>query len=140
MEYHVTFRPAAAADVSLIAAIDLACGAPQDAHRAALVLELLGFGMSWLAEADGDAAGCALVSRRFFSRRFVELLAVAPVFRRQGLGTKLMAAARPPATARFCSLRPISPTGRCAPCWPRPATRPAGSSTTSTPAIRNWCS
>jgi ribosomal protein S18 acetylase RimI-like enzyme len=83
-------RPATAADAQIIAAIDQACDAPQDAHRAALVPILLEFGMSWIAETKSAAAGYALVSRRFFSRRFVELLAVAPAFRRQGLGAALM--------------------------------------------------
>ena len=91
MKSDFRLRPATAADAHLVAAIDLACGAPQDAHRAALVPVLLDFGMSWIAEAEGAAAGYAIVSRRFFSRRFVELLAVAPAFRRQGLGAALMA-------------------------------------------------
>ena len=84
-------RSATAEDAPLVAAVDLACGAPQDAHRAALVPQLLAFGLSWMAESDGAPAGYAIVSRRFFSRRFVELLAVAPAFRRQGLGAALMA-------------------------------------------------
>ncbi|HEY2482307.1 MAG TPA: GNAT family N-acetyltransferase [Caulobacteraceae bacterium] len=91
MESDFGLRPAFAADTPLIAGIDEACGAPQDVHRAGLVPELLNYGLSWIAEADGVAAGYALVSRRFFSRRFVELLAVAPAFRRQGLGVALMA-------------------------------------------------
>lgn len=86
-----TLRPAVETDAAAIAAIDVASGAPQDAHRATLVPALLKFGMSWIAEADGAAAGYAIVSTRFFSRRFVELLAVAPAFRRQGLGAALMA-------------------------------------------------
>lgn len=87
-DFHL--RAATIADARLIAAIDQACEAPQDAHRAALIPELLKFGMSWIAEADGAAAGYAIVSRRLFSRRFVELLAVAPAFRRHGLGAALM--------------------------------------------------
>ena len=86
-----TLRPAVDADAAVIAAIDIACGAPQDANRAALVPELLKFGMSWIAEADGAPAGYAIVSKRFFSRPFIELLAIAPASRRQGLGTALMA-------------------------------------------------
>ena len=84
-------RPATGVDAALIAAIDAASGAPQDAHRAALVPNLLAFGMSWIAEVGGAAAGYAIVSKRFFSRPFVELLAVAPAFRRQGVGEALMA-------------------------------------------------
>jgi ribosomal protein S18 acetylase RimI-like enzyme len=91
MEPDFRLRPATADDAPLIAGIDVACCAAQDAHRAALVPELLNYGLSWIAHADGTAAAYALVSRRFFSRRFVELLAVAPAFRRQGLGTALMA-------------------------------------------------
>lgn len=91
MKSDFRLRPATAADAHLVADVDLACDAPQDAQRAALVPELLDFGMSWIAEAEGAAAGYAIVSRRFFSRRFVELLAVAPTFRRQGLGAALMA-------------------------------------------------
>lgn len=86
-----TLRPAVESDAAAIAAIDAACGAPQDAHRATLIPALLAFGLSWVAEAEGAAAGYAIVSRRFFSRRFVELLVVAPAFRRQGLGVALMA-------------------------------------------------
>ena len=85
-----TLRPAVEGDAAAIADIDTACGAPQEAHRAALVPELLKFGMSWIAEADGAAAGYAIVSKRFFSRPFVELLAIAPASRRHGMGTALM--------------------------------------------------
>jgi len=88
---HFILRPAVQSDVAAIAAIDAACGSPQDVHRAALVPELLKFDMSWIAEGDGAAAGYAIVSRRFFSRPFVELLAIAPASRRKGLGTALMA-------------------------------------------------
>jgi len=87
-DFHL--RAATIADAPLIAAVDQACEAPQDAHRVTLVPDLLKFGMSWIAEADGAPAGYAIVSRRFFSRRFVELLAVAPAFRRHGLGAALM--------------------------------------------------
>jgi GNAT superfamily N-acetyltransferase len=88
---HPVIRPATGADAALIASIDAASGAPQDAHRAALVPTLLAFGMSWIAEADSAAAGYAIVSKRFFSRPFVELLVVAPAHRRQGVGEALMA-------------------------------------------------
>jgi GNAT superfamily N-acetyltransferase len=71
-----------------IGAIDAAAGAPD---HAALVAELLPLGMSWIAEAAGAPAGYALVSRRFFSRPFVDLLAVDPAWRRRGLGRRLMA-------------------------------------------------
>ncbi len=86
-----TLRPAVQSDAAAIAAVDTACGSPQDAHRAALVPELLKFAMSWIAEVDGAAVGYAIVSKRFFSRPFVELLAIAPASRRLGLGTALMA-------------------------------------------------
>jgi GNAT superfamily N-acetyltransferase len=82
------FRPATLSDLPAIAAIDAMAGA---ADHTALVAELLPLGMSWIAEADGAPAGYALVSRRFFSRPFVELLAVAPSWRRGGVGRRLIA-------------------------------------------------
>jgi len=86
-----TLRPAAPADAPLIVAVDAAAGLSRAPHVPALVAELLGLGMSWIAEADGAVAGYAIVSRRFFSRPFVELLAVHPAWRRRGVGVALMA-------------------------------------------------
>ena len=83
----VRIRSATAADARLMAALD-----PQAARRAALLAELLPLGHSWIAEAEGSPLGYALVSRRFFSRPFVELLFVDPAGRRQGVGIALMAA------------------------------------------------
>jgi hypothetical protein len=62
---------AAAADAPLILAIDSACGAKRDPRFEVWAREILALGLSWLAEADGAAAGYALVSRRFFDRLFV---------------------------------------------------------------------
>ena len=45
-----------------------------------------------MAEVGSAPAGYAIVSRRFFSRPFIELLAVAPDFRRAGVGGALLEA------------------------------------------------
>jgi GNAT superfamily N-acetyltransferase len=78
------------ADARLVAAIDQAAQARRDPRDAALARELLALGKSWIAEADGAAAGYALVSRGFFRRPFVELLMVAPDWRRRGVGGVLL--------------------------------------------------
>jgi GNAT superfamily N-acetyltransferase len=75
-----------------MAAIDAASGAPASDARNLLRAELLAAGCSWIAEAGGAAAGYALASRRFFARPFVDVLVVAPAFRRRGVGLALMAA------------------------------------------------
>ena len=86
----IVLRPAGLADAPRVAAVDAAAGLAHAPHVPALVAELLRLGMSWIAESDGQAAGYAIVSRRFFSRPFVELLAVAPAWRRRGVGEALM--------------------------------------------------
>ena len=87
----IVLRPAGPADAPRIAAVDAAAGLSHAPHVPALVAELLRLGMSWIAEADGEVTGYAIVSRRFFSRPFVELLAVAPGWRRRAIGSTLMA-------------------------------------------------
>jgi GNAT superfamily N-acetyltransferase len=88
----LVLRRAVPADAALIAAIDAATGAPaspaHDVRRAALLAD----GHSWVAGVGGAGAGYALASRGFFARPFVDLLVVAPAFRRQGVGLALMAA------------------------------------------------
>lgn len=84
-------RPATPSDAPLIVRIDEASGIRHASHVPALVSEHLKLGLSWLAEADdGRAIGYAIVSRRFFSRPFLELLAVDPQFRREGVGKGLV--------------------------------------------------
>ena len=84
-------RPAKPTDAPLIAGVDSASGIAHAPHVPALVDELLMLGLSWVAEADdGRLAGYAVVSRRFFSRPFLELLAVDPAFRREGVGIALV--------------------------------------------------
>jgi GNAT superfamily N-acetyltransferase len=85
-------RPARAADATAIAAIDQASGIVHAPHVPALIDDLLALGLSWMAEAGGEPAGYAIVSRRFYSRPFIELLAVAPDFRRAGVGGALLEA------------------------------------------------
>jgi GNAT superfamily N-acetyltransferase len=84
-------RPATEADAPMIAAVDRACGTARDLGHDAWVRDVLSLGSSWIAEVDGVAAGYVLASRRFYGRPFVDLLAVAPAWRRQGLGARLMA-------------------------------------------------
>ncbi|HWA63508.1 MAG TPA: GNAT family N-acetyltransferase [Caulobacteraceae bacterium] len=85
-----TLRPADATDIARLSAADPRL--ETEADRARTVDELLGLGLSWLAEEDGEAIGYALVSRHFFARPFVDLLVVAEAHRRRGVGTALMAA------------------------------------------------
>ena len=84
-------RPAADADAPMIAAVDKACGTRRDLGRDAWVGDMLSLGLSWIAEADAAVVGYVLASRRFYGRPFVDRLAVAPAWRRQGLGARLMA-------------------------------------------------
>jgi GNAT superfamily N-acetyltransferase len=84
-------RKATAADARLVVAIDAAARVERDPRDRALARELLTLGRSWIAEADGQSAGYALVSRAFFRRPFVELLVVAPAWRRKGAARALLA-------------------------------------------------
>ena len=80
------------ADATAIAAIDRASGIVHAPHVPALIDDLLALGLSRMAEVGSAPAGYAVVSRRFFSRPFIELLAVAPDFRRAGVGGALLEA------------------------------------------------
>lgn len=44
----------------------------------------------WLAEADGQVVGYAVVDECFFGNAFIRLIVVAAPFRRRGIGTALM--------------------------------------------------
>jgi GNAT superfamily N-acetyltransferase len=88
----VRIRLALPADAALIAEIDLASAIVHAPHVPALIDDLLSLGLSWMADICGAPAGYAIVSRRFFSRPFIELLAVAPDFRRAGVGGALLEA------------------------------------------------
>ena len=92
VEPQIRVRPAASADADAIAAIDQASAIVHAPHVPALIDELLALGLSWIAEAATAPAGYAVVSRRFYSRPFIELLAVAPRFRRAGVGGRLLEA------------------------------------------------
>jgi GNAT superfamily N-acetyltransferase len=59
--------------------------------RRAHVGELLALGLSWLALANGEPVGFAIVSRHFFAFPFVDLLVVNEAERRGGIGSALMA-------------------------------------------------
>jgi GNAT superfamily N-acetyltransferase len=88
----VRIRPALAADAALIAEIDRVSAIIHAPHVPALIDDLLSLGLSWMADVAGAPAGYAIVSRRFFSRPFIELLAVAPDVRRAGVGGALLEA------------------------------------------------
>jgi ribosomal protein S18 acetylase RimI-like enzyme len=88
----IRLRSARPADATLIAGIDLASAIVHAPHVPALIDDLLSLGLSWMADVGGAPAGYAIVSRRFFSRPFIELLAVAPDFRRAGVGGALLEA------------------------------------------------
>ena len=89
----IRIRHAQPADAALVAEVDQASGLVHAPHVPALIAELLLLRMSLIAEtADSRPAGYAIVSRRFFSRPFIELLAVAPDFRRAGVGGALLKA------------------------------------------------
>jgi GNAT superfamily N-acetyltransferase len=48
--------------------------------------------MSWIGERAGRPAGYGILSRKFFSREFVELLFVSEDQRRKGVGTSILKA------------------------------------------------
>jgi GNAT superfamily N-acetyltransferase len=84
----ITIRRARRADLPALAAVDPLL--VTEAGRADHIGELLDVGLSWLAEADGAAAGYVVVTRHFFGHPFVDLLVVAEAQRRQGIGGVLM--------------------------------------------------
>jgi ribosomal protein S18 acetylase RimI-like enzyme len=88
----IRIRRAREADAALVAEIDVASAIVHAPHVPALIDDLLSLGLSWMAEVGGAPAGYAIVSRRFYSRPFIELLAVAPDFRRAGVGGALLEA------------------------------------------------
>jgi GNAT superfamily N-acetyltransferase len=85
-------RSATSNDAALVAGIDAASAIVHAPHVLALIDDLLALGLSWIADVGGKPAGYAIVSRRFYSRPFIELLAVAPNFRRGGVGGALLRA------------------------------------------------
>jgi len=82
-------RAATKADVDRLVQVDprLEANAPLQAHLA----NLLSYGLSWLAEADGKPIGFAIVTRHFFNYPFVDLVHVSEARRRGGVGRALMA-------------------------------------------------
>jgi GNAT superfamily N-acetyltransferase len=89
MTQPLDIRAIGPADVDLLAAIDPRI-APEPARRAHLI-HLLGSGLSWMALADGEGVGFAIVTRHFYALPFVDLLFVAEARRRGGVGRALMA-------------------------------------------------
>ena len=88
-ECMVELRPARAGDVAAIAAIDPGrLGKPED------IQTLIREQASLVAVARGEIVGfLALRPGHFYKRDFIDLLYVAPHWRRQGIGRALMRAA-----------------------------------------------
>jgi ribosomal protein S18 acetylase RimI-like enzyme len=61
-----------------------------DPERRDFVRKAIELHQCWLAEAAGEAIGYVVADESFFGYPFIELLMVAPTFRRGGVGTALM--------------------------------------------------
>ncbi len=85
-----TIRRAGRSDLPALLAVDPRL--ESDAVRARTVPLLLDAGLSWVAEAEGQAIGYVIATTHFFARPFIDLVVVAEDRRRQGIGTALLAA------------------------------------------------
>jgi GNAT superfamily N-acetyltransferase len=63
----------------------------KDLTRREVVDAAIASRMCWIAERNGKPLGYGILSRKFFSRDFVELLYVAEDERRQGVGAAMLA-------------------------------------------------
>jgi GNAT superfamily N-acetyltransferase len=83
-----TLRPAWGADLANLGRIDPQLSQQAYGRKAA---RLLNQGRAWVADINGAPVAYALTSVDFFARPLVEMIFVAPRFRRQGLGQALLA-------------------------------------------------
>jgi ribosomal protein S18 acetylase RimI-like enzyme len=85
-------RRATSKDLHAVVALDRA--SPIGHDRAALLTARVQSGEVLIFEREGRVLGYAVIrSQGFFGRDFVELLAVAPEYRRNGIGTNLLQSA-----------------------------------------------
>ncbi|WEJ32819.1 GNAT family N-acetyltransferase [Devosia sp. SD17-2] len=81
-------RPAGPDDIATLLALDPI--AARSVDRARSIAQWVGAGWCSAAEIDGALAGYAVVHPHFFGRNFLEMLMVAPAFRRRGIGRALL--------------------------------------------------
>lgn len=84
----LAIRPATTADVDALIAIDHI--AIHSADRRDAIAEWVTLGQCHLAERDGAVAGYVALTRSFFRSPFIEMLIVAGLYRRQGIGRTLI--------------------------------------------------
>lgn len=84
-------RHARAEDISGLIALDSFAAPGND--RSAEIADWVGAGWCWCAEAGDTLAGYAVMHPHFFGQPMLELVMVGERFRRQGIGTTLIARA-----------------------------------------------
>jgi ribosomal protein S18 acetylase RimI-like enzyme len=82
-------RPAAGLDIDALHALDVLARA--DAHRRELITRAVAQGQCWVSvSAGGPIAGYGVMDYSFFENGFVAMLYIAPGYRRQGAGRRLL--------------------------------------------------
>ena len=84
----LTIRPAILSDYDDVVALD--SDLPHGSPRAEALRLWVNAGEAYIAFADSEPAGYAVMTRHFFDRAFVELLMVGARFRRTGIATAMM--------------------------------------------------
>jgi len=84
----LSIRPATAADVDALIAIDHVASHSADRRKA--IAEWVARGQCHLAERDGAVGGYVALTRSFFRSPFIEMLMVGAAFRRSGIGRALI--------------------------------------------------
>ncbi|HEV2516947.1 MAG TPA: GNAT family N-acetyltransferase [Devosia sp.] len=84
----LSIRPATAADLDALIAIDHV--ASHSADRRQAIAEWVALGQCHLAERGGAVVGYVALTRSFFRSPFIEMLMVGAAFRRGGIGRALI--------------------------------------------------